>query len=441
MISTKTEMISPLSSSFVTREIIEGLVTTGYLMYDVNKGEIQMNKSKTLLFIHIFTLSLTMLIPLNLCGSNWKTLHYGAKTGNKEIIADLLNTGADVEAKDENGETALYIALRNGNKDIAAMLINKGAKIDQKFTPFKATPLHFAVLLGNKNKVLSLINDNVNINLKDKYIEVEATNNTKGPESTKNNTKGPESTKNDENVANNYAKTILETRDKKEQTPLHIAALSNQSDMAKILINNNAHIEAKDKRGHTPLHLAANKDNIEIAIFLLNNGANIEAEDNYGKSPLYTAIDSRKQKIIEILIAKGANIEHCDRYERTPLHSAAKAWNKKRVSFLLEKGAKIEALDNDACTPLYYASKSGHYGTITTLIDSGAKIDLRSIIAAATSACSVESTALLIYEGGWISTIVGFLVFSFIGFIFFVKLLSGGFKMKNTDIHNKNKNY
>ena len=41
-----------------------------------------------------------------------------AKTGNLEAVKDLLNRGADLEAKSEKGKTALHYAAANGNVDI-----------------------------------------------------------------------------------------------------------------------------------------------------------------------------------------------------------------------------------------------------------------------------------------------------------------------------------
>jgi uncharacterized protein len=65
------------------------------------------------------------------------TFHDPSKA--KQLIED----GADIEAKDEHGMTALIIACSKGNLDIARLLIEKGAKVNSTgadgTTPLMAT--------------------------------------------------------------------------------------------------------------------------------------------------------------------------------------------------------------------------------------------------------------------------------------------------------------
>ena len=44
------------------------------------------------------------------------------------VVQELLAKGADVNAKDKDGDTALSVAKKNGHSDVAQLLIKAGAK-------------------------------------------------------------------------------------------------------------------------------------------------------------------------------------------------------------------------------------------------------------------------------------------------------------------------
>jgi ankyrin repeat protein len=55
-----------------------------------------------------------------------------AKTGNTTGAKTVLAFGANVDAKDENGVTALMWAAGNGNTELMKLLLDKGANINAK---------------------------------------------------------------------------------------------------------------------------------------------------------------------------------------------------------------------------------------------------------------------------------------------------------------------
>ena len=52
--------------------------------------------------------------------------------GHKEVLKFLLKNDADINAKDNFGRTALFHATKCGNKDIVEILIQSGADINTK---------------------------------------------------------------------------------------------------------------------------------------------------------------------------------------------------------------------------------------------------------------------------------------------------------------------
>jgi len=54
-------------------------------------------------------------------------LHIGAFTGNRDIVAELLRQGCDVNAVTSRGETALHYAVRCGQPNIASLVLDDTA--------------------------------------------------------------------------------------------------------------------------------------------------------------------------------------------------------------------------------------------------------------------------------------------------------------------------
>jgi len=65
-------------------------------------------------------------------------------------------------------------------------------------------------------------------------------------------------------------------------------------------------VNGRDKAGRTPLHLAAIRGNKEVAEVLLNNGALVNARDRDGWTPLRWAMASRAREVTDLLRQYGA---------------------------------------------------------------------------------------------------------------------------------------
>jgi len=124
-------------------------------------------------------------------------------------LQDLIERGADVRAKDDDGWTPLHWASWKDNVEIAELLIEKGADLEAKDNSGR-TPLHWA---AERN-----------------YIEIAKLLLERGAD--------------------------VEAKDKWGETPLHEASRNNAIEAAKLLIERGADVEAKDNGGYTPLYLA-----------------------------------------------------------------------------------------------------------------------------------------------------------------------------------------
>ena len=101
------------------------------------------------------------------CGST--ALGHAAKHGHNEIAELLIENGADVSAKDEDGSTPLHLAALMGYKEIAELLIAKGADVNAKKDDGSWTSLHSAAMTGSNEIVGLLIAAGADVNAKDAY--------------------------------------------------------------------------------------------------------------------------------------------------------------------------------------------------------------------------------------------------------------------------------
>ncbi len=65
-------------------------------------------------------------------GGGHGTIHGAASGGDIEAVGEFLNAGVDVDAKDDRGNTPLYAALLSMHKEVSELLVAKGADVNIK---------------------------------------------------------------------------------------------------------------------------------------------------------------------------------------------------------------------------------------------------------------------------------------------------------------------
>jgi ankyrin repeat protein len=93
-------------------------------------------------------------------------LHYAIKHGGPKACAMLLDSGADMEAKDNDGNTALHHAANGGKNEICSILTGRGADINTKDNDGN-TPLHCAAWAGHIDICALLAENGANVTARD----------------------------------------------------------------------------------------------------------------------------------------------------------------------------------------------------------------------------------------------------------------------------------
>lgn len=102
----------------------------------------------------------------------------------------------------------------------------------------------------------------------------------------------------------NWKTTNLSISNPQSETPLMLAAITNQLAWAQKLIEKGADV---NKKGWTPLHYAATKGHIEMMRLLMENHAYLDAESPNGTTPLMMAAHYGTSMATKLLLEEGAD--------------------------------------------------------------------------------------------------------------------------------------
>ncbi len=275
------------------------------------------------------------------------------------LFAELLAKGANPALKDNYGEVPLHIAVRmKMGDDIIRQLIQAGTDVNERNKKGK-TPLMFAIERNNLDQVDYLIKYGADIHAEDtdgKTAFIESLS------------RGKEMV---EHVITD--KTYLK-RDSNGATPLHIAIKNKAAaDVIYYLVEKKALVNTRDKLGNTPLHLAVFMNAKEAGEILLANNADVFYLNVKGESPLKLAmmLDERREE----WVINSHTINAKDGAGNTPLHLVAEWQIVPMILYLLDKGADINAKNANDETPLFSAVKTDCPEAIRTLLGAGGGIE------------------------------------------------------------------
>lgn len=273
------------------------------------------------------------------------------------MVKYFLNNNASIDINGERDNNLLYLALNSGNTDIVRMILERGAEIVE-VNRGRYNTLHRAVFLELVDIIRVLLEHGANLDIRNSkfhtplmalckkfYVMAETVKFLL------------------ENNANVNAK------DREQRTALHWAVNSNNSDIVKLLLNYSAEIDAADNNHQTPLFWASTYGHEEIVKVLLTGGADMDARDSFGKSPLHAAASKNHLEVAKLLLINSANVNALNRYKCSPLYFAAEDGYPNMITLLVEHGANLNQADERGRTPLFMSCYKGHLKAVEQLLN------------------------------------------------------------------------
>ena len=279
-----------------------------------------------------------------------------AMRGDLDEVRELLRSGADVNAPQGDGLTALHWAADNGDAALAGVLVYAGANLRPLTRNDAYTPMHMAARGGHAG-VITLL------------VEAGA----------------------DPAVATSRTGV----------TPMHLAAKAGSGEAIRALATGGAQVDARDHQwGQTPLIFAAGFNRLVAVNTLIELGADVSLTENVLHMPTRYAVDrAARAARNEVLESFRAQSDNPGLWAPTPQQVQAAseaAWRVQSLSpeEIIGKATEQQMTENQLAlletnalsyhemvgnqgglTALLHASRDGFRDVVHALLDAGAGIN------------------------------------------------------------------
>ncbi|MXY29684.1 MAG: hypothetical protein F4Y48_00540 [Gammaproteobacteria bacterium] len=279
-----------------------------------------------------------------------------AMRGDLDEVRELLRSGADVNAPQSDGLTALHWAADNGDAAVAGVLIYAGANLAPLTRNDAYTPMHMAARGGHAEVIGQL-------------VEAGA----------------------DPAVATSRTGV----------TPMHLAAKAGSGEAIRTLAAGGAEVDARDHQwGQTPLIFAAGFNRLVAVNTLVELGADVSLSENVLHMPTRYAVDraarAARNEVLESFRAQSDNPGLWAPSPQQVQAASEAAWRVQALSpeEIIGKATDQEMTENQLAllqtnalsyhemvgnqgglTALLHASRDGFRDVVHALLDAGADVN------------------------------------------------------------------
>lgn len=256
-----------------------------------------------------------------------------AVLGHVDIVRRLAEAGADPFALDKNGASPLVACVKQNATEGIRVLLDLGADVHAPILADGATILMYAVSLPASRPVIATL------------LAAGA----------------------DPNAVTRSG-----------ATPMSVAVRTCSSSIVMDIHKAGGNVETK-VGGKTLLVLACESGRAGGVASLLALGAdpNQVADAKWLTRPLHVAAMAGHLPTVKVLLKAGARLHDADHAKHTALHWAAYSGHADVAGYLLRRGLDANAVNSDQLTALMLAAQQGHADVITALAEAGANLDVR----------------------------------------------------------------
>jgi ankyrin repeat protein len=262
-----------------------------------------------------------------------------ASLGRLEMVAMLLDAGADINAIDENNQTALHFAICLDYFAVLKLLVERGANVGV-IRPPRESLLRCAMSKRNDRVVICLLDAGAPLN---DLSDWELMNLCTQPNSVAVLKRL---------VARNV--DVGSLRESGRRTLCHrVARTECDEQFLRALVSIvGVDVNAVDFCGATPLHYAAMECNLWSVHTLVEFGADIDHRDDDGRTSLHRVHEcDRDGPCMELLLALGANASLVTRRGQSATHGAAQRRRPFALCALLAAEGDLDQPDRMGDTP------------------------------------------------------------------------------------------
>lgn len=248
-------------------------------------------------------------------GTDGSTIfHIAGSNGDSDLADLLLEIGADINVKDNNGITPLMTSIAKGKIDFVGWATDQDPRCALAKDSKGRTALHYAGYYKIDECVEMIIDCGLNVNVKDF----------------------------------------------EGNTPLFYASYSGHLPTFNKLICNGGNPKIRNRMKYSCLHFACMNGQMQIIERLVDLKCNINCKGVDGRSPLLVAAHNGKHHICQFLIQIGANKDDVDYYGRSSLFYAAANNDALTVKKLINLGVNVNIKDRNGKKAADYAREKGN---------------------------------------------------------------------------------